>query len=91
MAFLCLLPDPDAKVAPLDIFPTSVVGSINVTKGFTPELYGDFSGGAVDIRTKRATGENVLQVSVGGGMNTRTTFKDFTSYNGGGQGLLGSR
>jgi len=82
-------PDPDAKVAPLDIFPTSVVGSINVTKGFTPEFYGDFSGGAVDIRTKRATGENVLQVSVGGGMNSRTTFKNFTSYNGGGQDFWG--
>ena len=64
-----------------------MVGSINVTKGFTPEFYGDFSGGAVDIRTKRATGENVLQVSVGGGMNSRTTFKNFTSYNGGGQDL----
>ena len=76
-------PDPDAKVAPLDIFPTQVVGSINVTKGFTPEFYGDFSGGAVDIRTKRATGERVLQVSLGGGVNTRTTFRDFSSYQGG--------
>ena len=63
-------PDPDTKVSPLDIFPTQVVGSINVTKGFTPEFYGDFSGGAVDIRTKRATGENILQVSLGAGMNT---------------------
>ncbi|MEZ4737800.1 MAG: carboxypeptidase-like regulatory domain-containing protein [Flavobacteriales bacterium] len=82
-------PDPDTKVAPLDIFPTSVVGSINVTKGFTPELYGDFSGGAVDIRTKRATGENILQVSLGGGMNTQTTFRDFTTYNGGGKDFWG--
>jgi outer membrane receptor protein involved in Fe transport len=48
-------PDPDNKVAPLDIFPTDVVGSIAVTKGFSPELYGDFSGGVIDIRTKRGT------------------------------------
>lgn len=82
-------PDPDTKVAPLDIFPTQVVGSINVTKGFTPEFYGDFSGGAVDIRTKRATGENILQVTLGGGMNTRTTFMDFTTYNGGKQDYWG--
>ena len=82
-------PDPDTKVAPLDIFPTQVVGSINVTKGFTPEFYGDFSGGAVDIRTKRATGENILQVSLGAGMNTQTTFKDFTTYNGGKQDYWG--
>lgn len=82
-------PDPDAKVAPLDLFPTQVVESINVTKGFTPELYGDFSGGAVDIRTKRATGENILQVSLGGGMNIRTTFRNFNSYHGGSMDFWG--
>jgi len=76
-------PDPDMKVAPLDIFPTDVVESISVTKAFTPDLYGDFSGGAVDITTKRATGENILKVSLGGGMNTQSTFRDHRSYNGG--------
>lgn len=76
-------PDPDMKVAPLDIFPTDVVESISVTKAFTPDLYGDFSGGAVDIATKRATGENILKVSLGGGMNTQSTFRDHRSYNGG--------
>lgn len=76
-------PDPDTKVAPLDIFPTDVVGSIAVTKGFTPDLYGDFSGGAVDIVTKRATGDPVLKLSLGGGMNSMSTFKPFTTYEGG--------
>jgi TonB-dependent receptor len=76
-------PDPDTKVPPLDIFPTDIVESISVTKGFTPELYGDFSGGAVDILTKRATGKPTLKISLGGGMNTASTFKDFRSYNGG--------
>lgn len=82
-------PDPDAKVPPLDIFPTNVIESIQVTKGFTPDLYGDFSGGAVDIATKRATGESTLQISVGGGMNTASTFKNFRSYNGGGSDFWG--
>lgn len=76
-------PDPDMKVAPLDIFPTDVVESISVTKAFSPELYGDFSGGAVDIITKRATGEDMLKVSLGGGMNTQSTFREHRSYNGG--------
>lgn len=76
-------PDPDLKVAPLDIFPTDVVESISVTKAFTADQYGDFSGGAVDIATKRATGENMLKVSLGGGLNTRSTFRDHRSYNGG--------
>lgn len=75
--------DPDTKVSPLDIFPTDVVESISVTKNFTPELYGDFSGGAVDIVTKRATGKTMLKIGLGGGMNTQSTFQDFRSYNGG--------
>ncbi|MBL7945515.1 MAG: carboxypeptidase-like regulatory domain-containing protein [Flavobacteriales bacterium] len=82
-------PDPDMKVAPLDIFPTDIVESISVTKAFTPELYGDFSGGAVDIGTKRATGENILKVSLGGGLNTQSTFRDHRSYNGGGNDFWG--
>ena len=58
-------PDPDAKVAPLDIFSTNVVSNISVNKAFSPELYGDFAGGAVDIRTKTTTDEDIFQVSLG--------------------------
>ncbi len=82
-------PDPDNKVAPLDIFPTDVVGSIAVTKGFSPELYGDFSGGVVDIRTKRATDKGTLRLSLGSSINTQSTFKPFASYNGGGRDFWG--
>jgi outer membrane receptor protein involved in Fe transport len=77
------------KVPPLDILPTDVVESISVTKAFTPDLYGDFSGGAVNIATKRATGENILKVSLGGGLNTRSTFQEQRSYNGGGSDFWG--
>ena len=45
-------PDPDRKVIPLDLFPTSVIKSISVNKAFMPNLEGDFSGGAIDIKTK---------------------------------------
>ena len=82
-------PDPDNKVAPLDIFPTDVVGSIAVTKGFSPELYGDFSGGVVDIRTKRGTDKGTLRLSLGSSINTQSTFKPFASYNGGGRDFWG--
>lgn len=82
-------PDADNKVAPLDIFPTDVVSSIAVTKGFTPELFGDFSGGVVDIRTKRATEKGTLRISLGTSMNTQSTFKPFSTYNGGGRDFWG--
>jgi len=82
-------PDPDKKVIPLDIFPTSVVKYLNVRKSFTPNLYGDFSGGAIDIHTKDYPDEPTFNVSVGGGYNSSSTFKDVNSYEGGGMDYFG--
>jgi len=76
-------PDPDNKVIPLDIFPSSVIQSISVKKAFTPELYGDFAGGAIDIRTKQYPSKPTFNVKIGTSMNTQSTFKDFKTYNGG--------
>ena len=76
-------PDPDNKVIPLDIFPSSVVQSISVKKAFTPELYGDFAGGAIDIRTKSYPEKPTFNVSLGSSINTQSTFKNFKTYNGG--------
>ncbi len=76
-------PDPDNKVIPMNIFPTSVVRSLSVNKAFTPNLYGDFAGGAINIQTKDYPDEPTLMVNLGTGMNTQSTFKDFRTYNGG--------
>ncbi|MBI3136189.1 MAG: carboxypeptidase-like regulatory domain-containing protein [Bacteroidetes bacterium] len=76
-------PDPDFRVIPLSIFPTDIVSSVQVSKVMSPELYGDFSGGAFNITTRSFYDEPTLKVSVGGGLNTQTTFKDFMTYNGG--------
>lgn len=45
-------PDPERKVAPLDLFPSGLLQSITTSRTFTPNLAGDFSGGQVDIRTR---------------------------------------
>lgn len=45
-------PEPERKVVPLDLFPTNLIQSISASKTFTPAEPGDFSGAAVDIRTK---------------------------------------
>lgn len=76
-------PDPDNKVIPLDIFPSSVIQSISVKKAFTPELYGDFAGGAIDIRTKKHPSKPTFNVSLGTSFNSQSTFKDFKTYQGG--------
>ncbi len=76
-------PDPDKKVIPLDIFPTNIVSSLSVKKAFTSDLYGDFSGGAIDIRTKDYPEEPTFNISFGTGYNTNSTFRQIKTYNGG--------
>ncbi len=74
--------DPDKKVIPLDIFPTDIIESMSVIKAFSPELYGDFAGGMIDIRTKRFPESKFLKIGVGSTFITNTTFKDFDTYAG---------
>ena len=76
-------PDPDFRVVPLSIFPTDIVNSIQVSKVMSPELYGDFSGGAFNVTTKTFFNKPTLKIGLGSGINTQTTFNDFRTYSGG--------
>lgn len=69
--------NPDLKLIPLDIFPTAVVKNIGVTKSYSPELYGDFSGGSIDIVTKDYPVQGFFKVGLSSGYNSITTGKDF--------------
>lgn len=77
-------PDPDKKVIPLDVFPTSIVSSLAISKTFTPNLYGDFAGGTIDIKTKNYSPKPLLKIGIGTSLNTYTTFKEFNSTAGDG-------
>lgn len=44
-------PEIDKRVVPLDLFPTEVVETLAIQKSYSPDLVGDFGGGAVNIRT----------------------------------------
>jgi len=76
-------PDPDFRVVPLDLFPTDIVNSVQVSKVMSSELYGDFAGGAFNIITKSFYNEPTLKISLSTGGNTQTTFQKFKTYNGG--------
>ena len=76
-------PDPDKKVIPLDIIPTSVVQSLTVAKTFTPNQFGDVSGASININTKDYPEKKTFNVYGGLGANTQTTGKTFMTYNGG--------
>lgn len=82
-------PEPLRRVAPLDLFPTSVLRSILVQKTYSPNLPGEFGGGLVDIRTKAVPDERFFDISIGTGANTETTFKDGLLYDGGDTDWLG--
>ena len=44
--------DPRRRAVQVDLFPTGTIDSVTVTKTFTPDLQGDFTGGGVDIKIR---------------------------------------
>jgi len=76
-------PDPTRKVVPLDLFPTGVIRSILVQKGYSPDMPGDFGGGVVEIRTRGIPEQDFLSVGLSTGLRDGTTFSDGLTYRGG--------
>jgi len=68
--------NPDMKLIPLDIFPTSIVENIAVVKSYTAPFYGDFSGGTVDIVTRGYPSKPYFKFSLSSGYNSIVTGKE---------------
>ncbi len=81
--------EPERRVVPLDMFPAALIDSINVRKSYSPDLPGEFAGGLVEIQTMEFPPRPTLEVSYKVGFNTRTSFRDFLSYPGGGRDFFG--
>jgi len=57
-------PEPTKRVVPLDIFPSSIIQSMNIQKTYSPDLPGTFAGGDVLITSKDIPEEdNYLKLS----------------------------
>jgi TonB-dependent receptor len=69
-------PEPERKVVPLDLFPSSLLEGITTSKTFTPEQPGDFSGAEVDVKTREFPARPIVNFSVSGGLNTAATGKN---------------
>lgn len=82
-------PEPLRRVAPLDLFPTSVLKTILVQKTFSPNLPGEFGGGLVDIRTRAVPDERFFEAKIGVSGDTETTFKQGLLYDGSDTDWLG--
>jgi outer membrane receptor protein involved in Fe transport len=82
-------PDPTRKVVPLDLFPTGVIESILVQKSYSPEMPGDFGGGAVEIRTRGIPEESFFNLGFSIGARDGSTGEKGLTYRGGDYDFLG--
>lgn len=57
--------DPDVNAVQIDIFPTSILENVAVSKTFSPDLDGDFTGGLVNVVTKSFPDAKSTQIGFG--------------------------
>ena len=82
--------DPYRNSAQLDLIPTSLIDNISTAKTFTPDQPGSFTGGNVDIRTKKFPDLPTFTVSVTAGYNSQSNLIDnFLTHQGGDYEYLG--
>ncbi len=70
-------PNPDNKLIPLNIFPSSTIKNITVSKVYNATSYADYSGAHVDIATKDLTSDDFFSVGLSVGGKTNTTGQEF--------------
>lgn len=82
-------PEPDEQAVPLDIFPTSLLANLNVSKSYTADLPGTFAGGALLIETNNYPASFELKPRISLSGDTLATFNQRNTYAGGGMDWLG--
>ena len=82
-------PEPNRRVVPMDIFPASLLASLQTVKTFSPDQPGGFAGGSVQVFTKDFPETLTMSLSVSTGFNTQTTGNEGLTYPGGSLDFLG--
>jgi hypothetical protein len=82
-------PEPERRVVPLDMFPTSLLSGIVVQKTWSPSLPGDFGGGAVLLQSRAIPEKRTASVSVTGSGVIGTMFHEGPQAPGGALDFLG--
>lgn len=72
----------DRKAFSFDIFPSNMLDNMLIYKTASPDLPGDFAGGVIQINTKDIPEKDYISATIGTGMNTQSTFKEYTNYPG---------
>ena len=68
--------NPYNKYISLDLFPSDIVGVIDVYKTFNPNIYGDFAGATFNIQTSRVS-KSITKLSIGVGYTTNNNLENF--------------
>ncbi|MDR1730431.1 MAG: TonB-dependent receptor [Prevotellaceae bacterium] len=69
--------EPNRRNFSFDIIPASLIENVVVNKTFTPDLPGEFTGGLVQVKTLSVPNEKFLNISLGTGLNTISTGREF--------------
>ena len=80
--------EPDKKAFSFDIFPSNLLENIIVSKSFTPDQPGNYTGGLVQITTKEFPEAFTYNLNFTSAYTGQTTGKDFFKYNAGQDKLL---
>jgi len=67
--------EPDKKVVPLDLFPSGLVDSVQVSKTFSPDQSAEFAGGLVRVVPLKFPTRRVFDLSIGGQHSSTATGK----------------
>ena len=74
--------DVNKKNINLDLFSSSIIENISVSKAYNSTFFGDFSAGNVNVDSKEYTGDGYFEVSLGTGVNSNAAGEDFVRSEG---------
>lgn len=82
-------PEPLRRSVPLDIFPTTIIGSALVQKTYSVNYPGEFGGGVINLTTKAVPDNNFVSVGASVSADTETTSALGYTYYGGDADWIG--
>ena len=82
-------PEPLRRSVPLDIFPTTIVGSALVQKTYSVNYPGEFGGGVINLTTKAIPEKNFISAGATISADDATTSERGYTYYGGGADWIG--
>lgn len=82
-------PEPERRVVPLDLFPVGILESMVIQKSYSPDMPGEFGGGAVLLRTRGVPDEFFFKIQLSGAFSPGSTFGDSIEHDGGKADFMG--